>query len=114
VLGQGAGHLRREQRPAGAARGRAGRHRPARLPGPRRHPVHHQADAQPRRLPEPHRHRPRSGRPHRQPAQPAGLRAGGRGHGDTRAIVLDAPEACPRYCGRIIRGVDAKAPTPSG
>ncbi|MBC9070730.1 phenylalanine--tRNA ligase subunit beta [Thauera sp. CAU 1555] len=29
-----------------------------------------------------------------------------------RAIVLDAPEACPRYCGRIIRGVDAKAPTP--
>lgn len=34
------------------------------------------------------------------------------GHGDTRAIVLDAPEACPRYCGRIIRGVDAKAPTP--
>ncbi len=34
------------------------------------------------------------------------------GHADTRAIVLDAPEACPRYCGRIIRGVDAKAPTP--
>ena len=34
------------------------------------------------------------------------------GHGDTRVIVLDAPEACPRYCGRIIRGVDAKAPTP--
>ena len=34
------------------------------------------------------------------------------GHGDTRAIVLDAPEACPRYAGRIIRGVDAKASTP--
>ena len=33
-------------------------------------------------------------------------------HADTRAIVLDAPEACPRYAGRIIRGVDAKAPTP--
>ncbi|MCL2636603.1 MAG: phenylalanine--tRNA ligase subunit beta [Betaproteobacteria bacterium] len=31
---------------------------------------------------------------------------------DTRAIVLDAPEACPLYCGRIIKGVDAKAPTP--
>ncbi|HZV53332.1 MAG TPA: phenylalanine--tRNA ligase subunit beta [Rhodocyclaceae bacterium] len=31
---------------------------------------------------------------------------------DTRAIVLDAPGACPRYCGRIIRGVNAKAPTP--
>ncbi len=33
-------------------------------------------------------------------------------HADARAIVLDAPEACPRYSGRIIRGVDAKAPTP--
>jgi phenylalanyl-tRNA synthetase beta chain len=33
-------------------------------------------------------------------------------HSDTRAIVLDAPDACPRYSGRIIRGVDAKAPTP--
>ena len=32
--------------------------------------------------------------------------------GDQRAIVLDAPEACPLYCGRIIKGVDAKAPTP--
>jgi len=31
---------------------------------------------------------------------------------DTRGIVLDAPEACPRYCGRIVRGVNAKAPTP--
>ena len=29
-----------------------------------------------------------------------------------RAIVLDAPTACPRYCGRVLRGVDAKAPTP--
>ncbi len=31
---------------------------------------------------------------------------------DRRAIVLDAPQACPRSCGRILRGVDAKAPTP--
>ncbi len=31
---------------------------------------------------------------------------------DRREIILDAPEACPRYCGRVIRGVDAKAPTP--
>ncbi|MDT3669584.1 MAG: phenylalanine--tRNA ligase subunit beta [Aromatoleum sp.] len=31
---------------------------------------------------------------------------------DRRSIVLDAPEACARYCGRIVRGVDAKAPTP--
>ena len=30
-----------------------------------------------------------------------------------RAIVLDAPAACPRYCGRVITGVDAKAPTPA-
>ncbi len=29
-----------------------------------------------------------------------------------RAIVLDAPNACPRYCGRIVRGVDARAATP--
>ena len=31
---------------------------------------------------------------------------------DTRSIVLDAPDACPRYCGRIVRGVNSKAPTP--
>ncbi|OHC70883.1 MAG: phenylalanine--tRNA ligase subunit beta [Rhodocyclales bacterium GWA2_65_20] len=33
-------------------------------------------------------------------------------HDQTRAVVLDAPDACPRYCGRIVRGVNAKAPTP--
>jgi phenylalanyl-tRNA synthetase beta chain len=31
---------------------------------------------------------------------------------DTRKIELDAPASCPRYCGRIIRGVKADAPTP--
>ncbi|NMG76745.1 phenylalanine--tRNA ligase subunit beta [Aromatoleum diolicum] len=31
---------------------------------------------------------------------------------DRREIVLDAPDGCPRYCGRILRGVDAKAPSP--
>ncbi|MCP5269417.1 MAG: phenylalanine--tRNA ligase subunit beta [Zoogloeaceae bacterium] len=31
---------------------------------------------------------------------------------DVREIILDAPEACSRYCGRIITGVDARAPTP--
>ncbi len=31
---------------------------------------------------------------------------------DTRAVVLDAPAACPRYCGRIVRGVNSKAVTP--
>ncbi|MDP2810403.1 MAG: phenylalanine--tRNA ligase subunit beta [Rhodocyclaceae bacterium] len=31
---------------------------------------------------------------------------------ETRAVVLDAPDACPRYCGRIVRGVNARAVTP--
>ncbi len=31
---------------------------------------------------------------------------------DTRAVVLDAPAACPLYYGRIVKNVDAKAPTP--
>src|SRR5574343_353304 len=31
---------------------------------------------------------------------------------DSRAVVLDALEACPLYCGRVIKGVDAKAATP--
>ncbi|MFC5302671.1 phenylalanine--tRNA ligase subunit beta [Azospira restricta] len=39
------------------------------------------------------------------PAVPASVDA-------VRPIVLDAPAACPRYCGRIVRGVNAKAPTP--
>ena len=29
-----------------------------------------------------------------------------------REVVLDAPSACPRYCGRVISGIDAKAPIP--
>ncbi|QID17405.1 phenylalanine--tRNA ligase subunit beta [Nitrogeniibacter mangrovi] len=29
-----------------------------------------------------------------------------------REVVLDAPAACPRFCGRIIEGVDAAASTP--
>ncbi|TBR08085.1 MAG: phenylalanine--tRNA ligase subunit beta [Rugosibacter sp.] len=29
-----------------------------------------------------------------------------------RAIFLDAPDACPRYCGRVLRGVNAQARTP--
>ena len=32
---------------------------------------------------------------------------------DRRAIVLDAPQACPRFCGRVIRSVDARAETPA-
>lgn len=30
-----------------------------------------------------------------------------------RLVVLDAPEACPRYCGRVISGVNARAVSPS-
>lgn len=33
-------------------------------------------------------------------------------HDERRAIRLEAGDACPRYCGRVIRGVDAKAATP--
>ncbi len=29
-----------------------------------------------------------------------------------REIILDAPEACPLYCGRVIAGVDGRAATP--
>ena len=31
---------------------------------------------------------------------------------ETRAVVLDATDACPLYCGRLFKGVNAKAPTP--
>ena len=31
---------------------------------------------------------------------------------DQRAVMLDAPVACPLYCGRVIKGVDARAVTP--
>ena len=31
---------------------------------------------------------------------------------DQRAVILDAPLACPLYCGRVLKGVNAKAPTP--
>ena len=33
--------------------------------------------------------------------------------GNQRPVVLDAPAACPLYYGRVIKGVDAKAPTPA-
>lgn len=29
-----------------------------------------------------------------------------------REVVVDAPDACPRYIGRVVEGVDAAAPTP--
>ncbi len=33
-------------------------------------------------------------------------------HDEARGVVLDVPAACPRYCGRIVRGVNSKAATP--
>lgn len=30
-----------------------------------------------------------------------------------RVVILDAPEACPLYCGRVINDLNAKAPTPA-
>lgn len=33
-------------------------------------------------------------------------------HDERREIRLEAGDACPRYCGRIISGVDPKAPSP--
>ena len=33
-------------------------------------------------------------------------------HDARPSITLDAPQACPLYCGRIVRGVNVKAPTP--
>lgn len=31
---------------------------------------------------------------------------------DRLTVTLEAPQACPRYCGRLVRGVNARAPTP--
>ncbi|MBI1965998.1 MAG: phenylalanine--tRNA ligase subunit beta [Betaproteobacteria bacterium] len=31
---------------------------------------------------------------------------------DRLSVTLDAPQACPRYCGRLVRGVNARAATP--
>jgi len=32
---------------------------------------------------------------------------------DQRAVLLEAGVACPRYCGRVVRGVNARAATPA-
>jgi len=32
--------------------------------------------------------------------------------GDTLPIQVDAPEACPRYLGRVVKGINVNAPTP--
>ncbi|MGP3594218.1 phenylalanine--tRNA ligase subunit beta [Vagococcus sp. WN89Y] len=33
-------------------------------------------------------------------------------HNETLPITVEAPQACPRYLGRIIKGINVKAPTP--
>ncbi len=32
---------------------------------------------------------------------------------ETKNVAVDAPAACPRYCGRLVSGINAKAPTPA-
>lgn len=46
------------------------------------------------------------------PAQFADPRAVATTLEESRAVVLDAPQACPRYLGRVFRGVDTKVSTP--
>ena len=46
------------------------------------------------------------------PAKPAAIDAVPAAIADTLEVKLDAPAACPRYCGRLVKGVNAKAPTP--
>jgi len=31
---------------------------------------------------------------------------------DQRAVTLDVPQSCPRYCGRVVRGISSKAQSP--
>lgn len=32
---------------------------------------------------------------------------------DAVPVAVEAPDACPRYCGRVVRGIDVRAPTPT-
>ena len=34
-------------------------------------------------------------------------------HDDSVAVTVQATDACPRYCGRIVKGVSARTPTPT-
>ncbi|HYC48906.1 MAG TPA: phenylalanine--tRNA ligase subunit beta [Burkholderiales bacterium] len=49
-----------------------------------------------------------TGAPLEQPPTPRVIEA----HSQTLPVTLEAPDACPRYCGRLVCGVDAQAPTP--
>ncbi len=46
------------------------------------------------------------------PLTPAEIKVVRAGITDRLSVTLEAPQACPRYCGRIVRGVDANAATP--
>jgi phenylalanyl-tRNA synthetase beta chain len=46
------------------------------------------------------------------PLTPAEVKAMRAGITDRLSVTLEAPQACPRYCGRIVRGVNANAATP--
>jgi phenylalanyl-tRNA synthetase beta chain len=48
----------------------------------------------------------------RTPVTPVEIHAAADGCKDTFAVDVEAPAACPRYLGRVIRGVDATAGTP--
>ena len=73
---------------------------------------HAQADAEPRRLPVAARHRARGRGADRRAAAAAADRRRCPAQPGARTRSARAPHACPRYCGRIIRGVNATAPTP--
>jgi phenylalanyl-tRNA synthetase beta chain len=44
--------------------------------------------------------------------RPVAIAAIGAVHDARPAIALEAPQACPVYCGRVLRGVNVRAPTP--
>ena len=46
------------------------------------------------------------------PLTPPAIKAVAPMHADALAVAIQDPLACPRYCGRIVREVNAKAPTP--
>jgi phenylalanyl-tRNA synthetase beta chain len=46
------------------------------------------------------------------PLSPAEIKTVRVTHSDSLGVKLEAPQACPRYCGRIVRGINAGAATP--
>ena len=98
LLGEGARHRRRRERPAGARRRARARHAGARRARARRHADHAQDHAQPRRLPVDRRHRARRRGRHgrRRSRCPTSPRRPVTFDG-VRPVRVDEPEACPRF-----------------